>query len=95
EYTAQAYDAEEHSLSATYTWEEYDPENLIEINPFSTNQTFQTFVTPNPFDGESIARVTAGDNDFTDDFRYGTSTTAVNITNALCQNPWPSLEGYP
>ena len=92
EYTAQAYDANNQELSAGYAWQESDDKNLIEISPLNASQTL---VTANPFDGESIARVTAGDLDFTDDFRQGTSTTAVNITNALCQNPWPSLESYP
>ncbi len=91
-YYAQAYDAQGVVLSAAYTWSEYDNANLIEMQ--STDRKVN-YITANPYNGSSIVRVIASDPDPDDSIVYGSAVQAVNITNFLCQNPWPSLTTFP
>lgn len=91
-YYAQAYDAQGVALSAAYTWSEYDNSNLIELQ--STDRKVN-YVTANPYNGSSIVRVTASDPNPDDSIEYGSAIRAVNVTNIICQNPWPSLTDFP
>ncbi len=91
-YLAQAYDAFDVPLVASYLWSEYDTKNLIEINPIDGQQPL---VTANPYDGNSIIRVSAEDPNPDDNIKYGQAMTSVNVTNFICENPWPSLTTFP
>ncbi len=91
-YLAQAYDAFNVPLVAHYLWSEYDTKNLIEIDP---NEAQQLLVTANPYNGKSIVRVKADDPNIDDNIEYGQAMTAVNVTNFICENPWPSLTTFP
>ncbi len=92
-YFAQAYDAQDVALAAAYQWSEHDTDNLIELQNPSDQQT--NYVTANAFNGHSLVRVSALDPNPDDTIEYGSAQQAVNVTNFLCQNPWPSLTDFP